>query len=117
MEPSSAGQGKWRRQSGLKSIIRKLERLNLDADASDAQKPAPPIALKAGTRLVREWHGVTYTVLVDALTRCGFFAGQGRARGKFGATYLPRGLLSGKFCQAPRHNLVVSQFEFLAQDA
>src|SRR6202048_4263035 len=38
-----------------KSIIRKLERLNLDSEASDAQKPAPPISLKAGTRLVREW--------------------------------------------------------------
>jgi hypothetical protein len=46
-----------------KSIIRKLERLNLDSQASDAQKPARPISLKAGTRLVREWRGVTYTVL------------------------------------------------------
>ena len=46
------------------SIIRKLERLNLDSEASDAQKPAPPISLKAGTRLVREWRGVTHTVLV-----------------------------------------------------
>jgi hypothetical protein len=42
-----------------KSTIRKLERLNLDSEASDAQKPAPPISLKAGTRLVREWRGVT----------------------------------------------------------
>ena len=49
-----------------KSIIRKLERLNLDSEASDAQKPAPPISLKAGTRLVREWRGVTYPVLVHA---------------------------------------------------
>ena len=47
-----------------KSIIRKLERLNHDSEASDAQKPAPPISLKAGTRLAREWRGVTYTVLV-----------------------------------------------------
>jgi Protein of unknown function (DUF2924) len=46
-----------------KSIIRKLERLTLDSEASDAQKPARPISLKAGTRLVREWRGVTYTVL------------------------------------------------------
>ena len=46
------------------SIIRKLERLNLDSEASDAQKPAPPISLTADTRLVREWRGVTYTVLV-----------------------------------------------------
>jgi len=49
-----------------KSIIRKLERLNLDSEASDAQKPAPPISLKAGTRLVREWRDVTHTVLVHA---------------------------------------------------
>ena len=49
-----------------KSIIRKLERRNLDSEASDAQKPAPPISLKPGTRLVREWRGVTCTVLVDA---------------------------------------------------
>ncbi len=47
-----------------KSILRKLDRLNLEA--SDAQKPAPPISLKAGTRLVREWRGVTHTVLVHA---------------------------------------------------
>jgi Protein of unknown function (DUF2924) len=47
-----------------KSILRKLERLNLDSETSDAQKPAPPISLKAGTRLVREWRGVTHTVLV-----------------------------------------------------
>ena len=54
-------------RSGLsKSIIRKLKRLNLDSAASDAQKPAPPISLKAGTRLVREWRGVTHTVLVHA---------------------------------------------------
>jgi hypothetical protein len=46
------------------SILRKLERLNLDSESSDAQKPAPPISLKAGTRLVREWRRVTHTVLV-----------------------------------------------------
>jgi Protein of unknown function (DUF2924) len=49
-----------------KSILRKLERLNLDSEASNAQKPAPPISLKAGTRLVREWRGITYTVLLHA---------------------------------------------------
>jgi hypothetical protein len=36
------------------------------SEASDAQKPAPPISLKASTRLVREWRGITYTVLVHA---------------------------------------------------
>jgi hypothetical protein len=49
-----------------KSIIRKLERLNLDSEASDAQKPAPPISLRAGTRLAREWRGVTHMVLIHA---------------------------------------------------
>jgi hypothetical protein len=49
-----------------KSILRKLERLNLDSEACGAQKPASPISLKAGTRLVREWRGVTHTVLVHA---------------------------------------------------
>jgi Protein of unknown function (DUF2924) len=46
------------------SILRKLERLNLGSEASEAQKPAP--SLKAGTRLVREWRGVTHAVLVQA---------------------------------------------------
>ncbi|MDQ2954455.1 MAG: DUF2924 domain-containing protein, partial [Pseudomonadota bacterium] len=41
-----------------------LERLNVEPGLSDARKPAPPISLKAGTRLVREWRGVTHTVLV-----------------------------------------------------
>ena len=48
------------------SILRKLERLSLDSKGSAAQKPAPPISLKAGTRLVREWRGATHTVLVQA---------------------------------------------------
>ena len=29
-------------------------------------RPAPPISLKPGTRLVREWRGVTQTVLIHA---------------------------------------------------
>ena len=33
---------------------------------SEARKPAPPISLKPGTRLVREWRGATHTVLVHA---------------------------------------------------
>lgn len=48
------------------SILRKLERLNLDSEASEAQRSAPPISLKADTRLVREWRGITHTVLVHA---------------------------------------------------
>jgi Protein of unknown function (DUF2924) len=31
-----------------------------------AAKPAPPISLKPGTRLVREWRGVTHTALIHA---------------------------------------------------
>jgi Protein of unknown function (DUF2924) len=49
-----------------KSILRKLERLRLDSGASGGHKPVPPISLKAGTRLVREWRGVTHTVFVQA---------------------------------------------------
>jgi hypothetical protein len=48
------------------SILRKLEGLNVDSKVSGVHKPAPPISLKAGTRLIREWRGVTHTVLVQA---------------------------------------------------
>ena len=54
------------RGSLSKSILRKLEGVNLESEASGAQKPPPPILLKAGTRLIREWRGVTQTVLVHA---------------------------------------------------
>jgi hypothetical protein len=48
-----------------KSILRKLEGVSVESEASGAHKP-PPISLKAGTRLIREWRGVTQTVLVQA---------------------------------------------------
>jgi hypothetical protein len=48
-----------------KSILRKLEGPNHASATNSAHKP-PPISLKAGTRLVREWRGVTHTVLVHA---------------------------------------------------
>ena len=44
-----------------KSVLRRLERLSLDL-----QTPAAPISLKTGARLVREWRGVTHSVLVHA---------------------------------------------------
>src|SRR5205823_8687333 len=44
-----------------KSILRKLERSNGESTISDATKPVPLISLKTGTRLVREWRGVTHT--------------------------------------------------------
>lgn len=49
-----------------KSITRKLDSLNVEPTAGDARKLMPPISLKPGTRLVREWCGVTHTVLVHA---------------------------------------------------
>lgn len=49
-----------------KSLLRKLEPRGAAPQDGHARKPAPPITLKSGTRLVREWHGVTHTVLVHA---------------------------------------------------
>ena len=49
-----------------KSLLRKLESLNADPSAGEHRKPTPPISLKPGTRLVREWRGVTHAVLVHA---------------------------------------------------
>ena len=48
------------------SIICKLQRLNTGSLYGDPRKLAPPISLKVGTRLVREWRGVTHSVLVHA---------------------------------------------------
>jgi hypothetical protein len=56
-----------RPRGGLcKSIQRKLECQNISSEASNTKKPLPPVSLKAATRLVREWRGVTQTVLVHA---------------------------------------------------
>jgi Protein of unknown function (DUF2924) len=44
-----------------KSILRRLERLSLNL-----QTPTASISLKTGARLVREWRGVTHSVLVHA---------------------------------------------------
>ena len=43
-----------------KSILRKLERRTSTWRQAMRKSLAPPISLKAGTRLVREWRGVTY---------------------------------------------------------
>src|SRR6202048_2143614 len=45
-----------------KAAVWKLE----EAPGGGAPKPAPPISLKPGTRLVREWRGVTHMVLIHA---------------------------------------------------
>jgi Protein of unknown function (DUF2924) len=42
------------RGSLSKSLLRKLDGLNAESKVSGVHKPAPPISLKAGTRLVRE---------------------------------------------------------------
>ena len=49
-----------------KSTARKLEQTGAERVGSSAPKPAQPVSLKPGTRLVREWHGTTHTVLVHA---------------------------------------------------
>ena len=59
----ASGAGVWR---PLHGDHRKLERTSADPLGGGAVKPAPPIALKPGTRLVREWRGVTHTVLIHA---------------------------------------------------
>lgn len=48
-----------------KAMARKLEQARIGASESGTATPAP-ISLKPGTRLVREWRGVTHTVLVHA---------------------------------------------------
>ena len=48
------------------ATARKLEQAGADPLSRGAAKPAPPISLRPGTRLVREWRGVTHTVLIHA---------------------------------------------------
>lgn len=53
-----------RKFGGLPLVLRKqLE--SVSADQTTAL-PEPPLKLKSGTRLVREWNGTMYTVLVTA---------------------------------------------------
>lgn len=49
-----------------KSLMRKLESRGVSPQGGSDRKPVLPIILKPGTRLVREWHGVTHTVLFHA---------------------------------------------------
>ena len=50
----------------LPVAIGKLERTSTDPLGRGGAKPAPPISLKPGTQLVREWRGVTHMVLIHA---------------------------------------------------
>src|ERR1700732_4931198 len=49
-----------------KAAARKLERASAGPPSRGAAKPTPPVSLRPGTRLVREWRGVTHTVLIHA---------------------------------------------------
>src|SRR3977135_1532656 len=48
------------------ATARKLEQAAADHRSHGALTPAPPISLRPGTRLVREWRGVTHMVLIHA---------------------------------------------------
>src|ERR1700681_4634235 len=48
------------------ATARKLEQAAAGPPSRGAAKPTPPISLRPGTRLVREWHGVTHTALIHA---------------------------------------------------
>ncbi len=48
------------------ATARKLEQAGADSLSHGALTPAPPISLRPGTRLVREWRGVTHMVLIHA---------------------------------------------------
>jgi hypothetical protein len=49
-----------------KSVLRKLAGVDPDAVLAKSARVAPRTVVKPGTRLVREWHGQTHTVLVYA---------------------------------------------------
>src|SRR5580704_14850836 len=49
-----------------KAAARKLEQAAADPPSRGAAKPAPPISLRPGTRLGREWGGATHMVLIHA---------------------------------------------------
>jgi hypothetical protein len=54
-----------RRLGGLSpSTLRKLSPFDAAEGADSQRKIVPPITLKAGSRLIREWRGVTHSVLI-----------------------------------------------------
>ena len=48
------------------ATARKLAQAAANPRGRGAAKPTQPISLKPGTRLVREWRGVTHTALIHA---------------------------------------------------
>ena len=53
-----------RKFGGLPVVLRK--KLETAAASKTAAMPEPPLKLKLGTRLMREWNGTMYSVLVTA---------------------------------------------------
>jgi hypothetical protein len=49
-----------------KSLLRQIAGGPADASSGHRRHAAPSLGIKPGTRLLREWHGVTHTVLVHA---------------------------------------------------
>jgi len=49
-----------------KATARKLEQAAAGPPSRGAAKPTPSVSLRPGTRLVREWRGVTHMVLIHA---------------------------------------------------
>lgn len=76
-----------------KATLRKLESINAKSDAD--KPPAVPVSLKPGTRLVREWRGVTHSVLVHA----GGFEWNGE---RFGSLSLIAEKITGAHWSGPR---------------
>ena len=55
------------REGGLSTAAaRKLEQAAAGPPSRGAAKPTPSVSLRPGTRLVREWRGVTHTALIHA---------------------------------------------------
>ena len=48
------------------ATARKLEQAAAGPPSRGAAKPTPSVSLRPGTRLAREWHGVTHMVLIHA---------------------------------------------------
>jgi len=77
------------------ATVRKLEQAAAGPPSRGAANSTPSVSLRPGTRLVREWHGVTHTALIHAdgvewrgqcyrslsVSREGSRAPAGRARG------------------------------------
>jgi Protein of unknown function (DUF2924) len=50
----------------IATTIRTLEQATAGPPRRGAANPPPSVSLRPGTRLVREWHGVTHTALIHA---------------------------------------------------